>query len=982
MNLDTFWVIACAGVVFLMQAGFLCLETGLTQSKHCINVAVKNGTDFAVSFLLFWAVGFGVMFGTTFSSNSSDQFFVSLSQGSTITTSFLFHAMFCATAATIVSGAVAGRMKLTAYLITTAIVSGLIYPLFGSWVWGKPGAGISGWLNSFGFVDFAGSTVVHGIGAWSALAAAIVIGPRLGRFDKRTSESMNTSSNLPLAMLGALLLAAGWLGFNGGSTGAFTENVPAIMVNTLIAACVGMLTAIIASTSIKGFVDVKWCINGLLGGLVAVTAGCHAMSGSWAAIIGTVAAIVVIVADSLLVKLKVDDVVGAISVHGAAGVWGTLAVAVACDPEALATGLPMGRQLLAQGLGVTVSMGFAFGTTFILLKLASLFVSLRSSAEEERVGMNISEHGASTEVFDLLSDMENQKLTGEFTRHVNAEPFTEVGQIARQYNQVLDRMNAESDRVKQQAQKLSASNVRAKAAQKRLQAILNSSTDPMIAFDDRGQIQLASQAVNRVFGWKSEELVGKHISVLIAEETRTDCIEHAASIKREVCGSHVCELIGLRRDESKFPCTWSVWNVEASEPSTPIQMGIVRDITDQVAAQEALRHKERELRQAQKLDAIGSLAGGVAHEYNNLLQAIRGFTQFALDELDSEHPAAKDLEQVIKTADRAASLTRQLLSFSRSESLVSDEVNTNEVITELLRLLRPLIGSQVNIKVALDENIGNLSADSTMVQQMLMNLCINARDAMPDGGEIMISTRDVNLCEEYCQAHNGLHPGRHVRIALTDTGTGMSPELIQRIFDPFFTTKVVGKGTGLGLAMVYGLVQQHGGTIHVYSEVGMGTTFKIHLPVSGVASVVSVPESIDDARGGSELILIAEDEPLVRAVSVRLLTRAGYRTIEATDGQEAIDLFIEHQSELSLVLLDVVMPNKTGREACDSIQIMQPGFPVVFCTGFDPAASNSGLSRNECFPVVEKPFEPARLLSVIRKTLDAARTAQELVLTE
>ncbi len=395
------------------------------------------------------------------------------------------------------------------------------------------------------------------------------------------------------------------------------------------------------------------------------------------------------------------------------------------------------------------------------------------------------------------------------------------------------------------------------------------------------------------------------------------------------------------------------------------------EIADRKQLQAELEQRDEQLRQSHKLEAVGSLAGGIAHEFNNLLQAIRGYTKYGMEGLSPDECRYQDLEQVIKAADRAAALTRQLLGFSRRQVLERVNLDPREVITELAQMLRPLIGEHIELEVAPASAMGVLHADRGLLQQMLLNLCINARDAMPDGGRLVLKTERVDLNDRYCEFHPMAKPGAYLLFSVADTGSGMSPEVRQRIFEPFFTTKGVGKGTGLGLAMVYGGVQQHGGMINVYSEVGLGTTFRIYLPIT-----VGIDASLDEqpterTSGGQETILIAEDEPIVRDLAVRILTRAGYSVLVASDGAEAVELFEANVDAVSMVLLDAVMPKLTGHQAYARIRLTNPNLPVVFCTGYDPDTGQIKVLVDEGVRVVQKPFDPDVLLRVVRELLDA-----------
>ncbi len=444
--IDIFWVLICAGLVFLMQAGFTCLESGLTRSKNSINVAVKNITDFGISTILFWLFGFALMFGVTGGGwIGSTGFFLSLDTGSQRISFFLFEIMFCATTVTIVSGATAERLRFRSYIIISIILAGLIYPVFGHWVWngiqiGKP----SGWLGMMGFVDFAGSTVVHSVGGWVALAALMVIGSRTGRFPPVGAHMKIHGSNLPLSVLGALLLWIGWFGFNGGSTLTLNDQVAAIITNTFLAGAAGTMVTLTIGWIIRKQADAELVIFGSISGLVAITASAHVVSTVYALIIGGIGGAVMLGVDSLLEYLHVDDAVGAIPVHLGAGVWGTLAVAIFGEEKLLNTGLNRGDQLLVQASGIGVCFLWTFGISYGFFLIVNRFFPLRVSLEDECVGLNVSEHGATTELLDMFRTMDSQARTGDMSLRVPVEPFTEVGQIAERYNWVMDALQREA----------------------------------------------------------------------------------------------------------------------------------------------------------------------------------------------------------------------------------------------------------------------------------------------------------------------------------------------------------------------------------------------------------------------------------------------------------------------------------------------------------------------------------------------------------
>jgi len=440
-SLDLAWVALTSALVFIMQGGFALLESGLTRSKNSINVAVKNLTDLGISLLCFWLVGFGLMFGaSSFGLTGIDKFFFSAA-GAWPGIFFLFQAMFCSTSATIVSGAVAERMKYGAYIVATILMSVVIYPIAGHWAWGGALEGQpSGWLGARGFVDFAGSTVVHSVGGWVSLAALLVIGPRHGRYDNEGVPHAFSGSSIPLAVTGTMLLWFGWFGFNGGSTLAVNDAVPVILVNTSLAAAAGMIGCLAVGWTLKKVPDVSFIINGSLGGLVAITASCHAVSFPQALLIGAVGGALTLPGQALLDKLKIDDAVGAIPVHLGAGIWGTLCVGLFGDPSLLNTGLDRGSQILMQLTGIGAIGLFSFGVAILFFALYNRFFALRVTVEDEASGLNVAEHGATTEAYGLFQTLEQQARTGDLSLRAPADPFTEVGQIATQYNRVLSNL--------------------------------------------------------------------------------------------------------------------------------------------------------------------------------------------------------------------------------------------------------------------------------------------------------------------------------------------------------------------------------------------------------------------------------------------------------------------------------------------------------------------------------------------------------------
>jgi Amt family ammonium transporter len=495
--IDNLWLIISALFVFCMQAGFLCLESGRTRSKNNINVAAKNIIDFILSASIFWLFGFGFMFGDSLMGVIGFSEFLFNSDHTPFEFSFfLFQLMFCGTAATLTSGAVAERMTFIGYAYITVILSAVIYPIIGHWAWASLlNNQNTGWLESFGFIDFAGSTVVHSVGGWIALAAILVIGPRTGRFAK--GQLFPSGSNIPMAAFGVFLIWFGWFGFNGGSTLTFDGSVPKILLNTMLAAVWGGLAATFISYYRDKYFNISATLNGIIAGLVSVTAACHIIEPVEAAVIAILGSIIMYYGSLWIKKLEIDDALDVVPAHLFAGIWGTLAVAFFGD-----TKLSFSEQFFAQSIGVVVIGFYSFTISFGLIKIINFYSPLRVSFKDENKGLNITEHKASTELIELLANMEHQQNKGDFTTPVKEEPFTEVGQIASKYNQVIKRVSSEmtsrDDAI-----------VQFKVSEKRKSSILDSSMDCIISIDSRGLILEFNPSAERILGVVKKQVKGE-----------------------------------------------------------------------------------------------------------------------------------------------------------------------------------------------------------------------------------------------------------------------------------------------------------------------------------------------------------------------------------------------------------------------------------------------------------------------------------------
>jgi len=410
--------------------------------------------------------------------------------------------------------------------------------------------------------------------------------------------------------------------------------------------------------------------------------------------------------------------------------------------------------------------------------------------------------------------------------------------------------------------------------------------------------------------------------------------------------------------------------VEFNEFGGPVKMvGTAQDMTDLKQTEQALRRSEDRLMQSQKMEAVGRLAGGVAHDFNNILTVIGGYCAMSLQTLDKSDPLQKNITEIQNASERAASLTRQLLAFSRKQVLQPRVLQMNEVVQNMEKMLRRLIGEDIELSTVFDVALGRVKADPGQLEQVIMNLAVNARDAMPRGGKLTISTSNVVIGHELKFRNRTLDVGEYVVLAITDNGVGMTEEVKAHLFEPFFTTKGLGKGTGLGLATCYGIVSQSGGDIHVYSEPNCGTTFKIYLPRTDASLEPGMIAATSDMPAGSESILIVEDDPAVRRLAVVILRNCGYKIQESNNAFEALEV-IRRNPNFDLVLSDVIMPQMSGKELSDRLRMQCPQTRILLMSGYtDDALAHHGV-LDEGLLFLEKPFSPARLAAKVREILD------------
>jgi len=493
--------------------------------------------------------------------------------------------------------------------------------------------------------------------------------------------------------------------------------------------------------------------------------------------------------------------------------------------------------------------------------------------------------------------------------------------------------------------------------------------------DSTGQILDANPAFLELLGYSSgEELIGKHIYSLYSDTDHwfalADFFRSSAPFK------------GLNAEWKRKNETTTVVRVSGRAVTNGREEGVVFELfAEDVTERRAL---EQQLRQSQKMEAVGRLAGGIAHDFNNLLMVISGYSEFLLERLGDEPRLRGPAQEIASAAERASSLTRQLLAFSRKQMLAPRIVSLNDVATENLKMLTRMIGEDIDLVLVPGPGLWPVRADAGQIEQVIMNLAVNARDAMPSGGKLTIETSNVTLDDEYARFHAPVRPGDYVMVAISDTGAGMDTETQSHIFEPFFTTKGT-KGTGLGLSTVYGIVKQSGGYIWVSSEVGRGTTFKIYLPrvasVGEPAALVATPVEFKKVEPGTETILLVEDEANLRYLARQYLEKQGYKVIEAADGAVAMQIAVAHEAVIHLLLTDVIMPGMNGRELAQRISEIRPNVKILYMSGYTENVIGHNGMLDAGIRLLQKPFNLRDLKSKVREVLDATPTPPEVAMS-
>jgi PAS domain S-box-containing protein len=491
-----------------------------------------------------------------------------------------------------------------------------------------------------------------------------------------------------------------------------------------------------------------------------------------------------------------------------------------------------------------------------------------------------------------------------------------------------------------------------------------------IGYGRGGRVLYANPAYAHMLGYADQaEVCGLESVQMVAPEERE---AHAERIRRREAGLPVPEfyrVLAQRRDGTTFPIHVHAARIEL--PDGPANAGFITDVSEHERAQQTLRDREESMLQSQKMEAVGQLAGGVAHDFNNLLTGILGYSDLVLSELPAEHPQRGRAVEIRRAAQRGARIIERLLAFSRRQVMELRAVDLNRVITDLWDMLGRLIGEQIDVDLLPGRDLWSVRGDPVRIQQVIMNLVINARDAMPDGGRLTVATANVVVDAQHPAPVAGVAPGAYVELMVRDTGPGMDAEIQAHIFEPFFTTKEIGLGTGLGLATVYGIVSQSGGTIGVVSAPGQGSAFHVYLPTTSDPVTDPEPIAAGDAGGGTETVLVVEDDDVVRRCVCDMLTERGYRILDADSAEDALAMLDAHGGPVQLVVTDLVMPGMGGRELAARVERRHPGVKVLFISGYDPkvAGTKGGASRES---VLAKPFTSDVLARRVREVLQSA----------
>ena len=947
------------------------LEAGLVRQKNSINVAFKNLMDFVVAGLVFWIVGFGLMYGTGHNSGffGTDMFLKSHADGANAF--FLYQLVFCSAAATIVGGALAERTRLVGYLAISALVAAVFYPLMGHWAWGGAlGNGSPGWLSELGFIDFAGSTVVHGTGGWLALAAVIIVGPRIGRFGDATPALRG--SNYPVATVGVLVLWFGWFGFNGGSTLEFNDAVPIILVNTSLAAAAGGFSLLSWAWMKERKPDIAASLNGTIAGLVGVTAGCHIYETTDAILVGIACAAACGTATRLLERWQIDDVIGAWPAHAIAGATGTLLVAVLGDMTAFPGEASRPEQLLIQGTGVLTVAVWAFGVGYAVLYALNKLIPLRVSEEDERIGLNVAEHDASTDLVELVSEMHDHRAKGDFKMPVTVEPHTEVGQIATEYNRVLERVRLEIETREEAYRELEEAS--------EFRFIFENAHEGIVQFSKDGRITKANPAAVNLLGFQSpEDLIagaGKWMSKLEGVDRELQ-LKRMIQLLNEKGVAREIELSFVKNVDGKAGHVQiDLRRVRGSEGAPTTVLASIIDISDR-KANDRLR-LERDTAKAAS-QAKSEFLANMSHEIRTPLNGVTGMLELlARTTLDPQQ--SRFIRIAGTSADALLSVINDILDVSKIEAgkleLEQATFNLPELLADVIDMFAPQAANKgIELASLIPTNIPErVVGDPERLRQVFVNLVGNALK-FTEKGTVTLRCRTTYNNKENAQ----------FRFDIQDSGPGILPAQRDRLFEAFTqadtsTTRKHG-GTGLGLTITRQLIELMGGSISVDSEPGQGTTFHVDLempvvePLATAEAASDAPLSGVDSQSKEKIrVLAVDDHPINLELLDGLLEPEGF-LVTSVDGaasaMKQLDQAAKAGTPFSLALLDYQMPAVDGKELAQRIRADDrfDELRLILLTSIDQALSANERADLKIHSSITKPLRRSRLFDSINETL-------------
>ncbi len=527
-----------------------------------------------------------------------------------------------------------------------------------------------------------------------------------------------------------------------------------------------------------------------------------------------------------------------------------------------------------------------------------------------------------------------------------------------------ERARPRDDEYQQAIQSLRLSEEKLRASERKYRSLIESIPDIIFALDLDGSLSYIGPHWKKILGHEESEVLGKYFVHFAPAEEHHFLVQVFKEVRFFGKSVENIRWQYLRKDGKKRYFSGSAAPILDEDGKVIGAMGIARDITD---------HKklEEQLLQAQKMESIGNLAGGIAHDFNNLLGGILGYASFVKKKLTPDHPLFHPVVNIERSSQKAAELTKQLLGFARRGKYEVKPINCNALIRELIQLLGRTIDRRITLEVDLDPQLHPIEGDGIQLQQSLMNLCLNARDAMPQGGTLRIVTKNQTVSHDLALQQRGWKEGEYVKISLTDTGMGIGEEIRSQIFEPFFTTKEPGRGTGLGLSMVYGIIQNHGGYLDFQSEEGKGTTFDLFLPAHPVLPIPSASLPPLRGRRGSETILLVDDEEIIRQLGADILEDMGYKVLTASSGEEALQIYREYQSEIALVVLDVMMPGQGGKETFFRLREIDPVIKVLLSSGYSTHGEVEEILREGVGGFIQKPYREDELIGRIREILDS-----------